>query len=441
MALEAGVGVRDVSPVKSLHLCGYPHVERNATGVHDPLLASALCLRNRGSAVILVAVDIVGLDTPTAARLRRAIANEAGVPEAHVFISCSHTHSGPHVADYLMYRDDPAIPPCDREYKRFLEEGIRCAALESTRSMHPAECACTTADASGVGGNRHDPQGTADTEAGIIAVRHAVDKHMIALSLTYSMHPTVLHEDSTLVSSDFPGYARLHLKEKLGGALVVLYHTGPSGNQSPRWFVKGQTFNEAERLGRLLGERVAASVGCLADGDFSRDVALWGKLRKLDLTPKGFPPVDEARAHLQHCRAEYERLKREDAGHGPIRTAECTVFGAEHMLFLAACQARGEIEKSLGDYLPACVQVVRIGDCRLAGLPGEFFVEYGLAVKEGSPHTVFVVSLVNGNLQGYIVTEEAVAGRGYEACTGMFPPAAGREIVEAVLAMIRAGDD
>ena len=39
----------------------------------------------------------------------------------------------------------------------------------------------------------------------------------------------------------------MHLAEALPGA-QVLYHTGPSGNQSPRYHVSGQTFAEAERL-------------------------------------------------------------------------------------------------------------------------------------------------------------------------------------------------
>ena len=68
------------------------------------------------------------------------------------------------------------------------------------------------------------------------------------------MHPTVLHEDSTLVSGDFPAMTRQYLQEHvLGADCPVLYHTGPSGNQSPRHVTRANTFDEAERLGGLLG--------------------------------------------------------------------------------------------------------------------------------------------------------------------------------------------
>ena len=42
-----------------------------------------------------------------------------------------------------------------------------------------------------------------------------------------------------------------HLQENLPG-LDVVYHTGPAGNQSPRYYVSGQTFAEADRLGCKL---------------------------------------------------------------------------------------------------------------------------------------------------------------------------------------------
>ncbi len=66
------------------------------------------------------------------------------------------------------------------------------------------------------------------------------------------MHPTVLHEDSTAITADFPGAARAFLAERFPD-LTTIYHTGPSGNQSPRYFVTGQTFAEADRLGTMLG--------------------------------------------------------------------------------------------------------------------------------------------------------------------------------------------
>lgn len=68
--------------------------------------------------------------------------------------------------------------------------------------------------------------------------------------------------------------------------------------------------------------------------------------------------------------------------------------------------------------------------------PGEFFVEYALEVKSRRPNT-FVLTLANGELQGYIVTPEAASRGVYEATNAIFCPSNGQRMVEATLAMFR----
>ena len=65
MTLLAGKSVTDISPMKPSQLYGYPHVRRISTGVHDPLLASALWLNNGGTQLLMVALDLLFLDPPT----------------------------------------------------------------------------------------------------------------------------------------------------------------------------------------------------------------------------------------------------------------------------------------------------------------------------------------------------------------------------------------
>ena len=46
MTLNAGAAAHQISPPRGAALFGYPHVKRTSTGVHDPLLASALFLED-----------------------------------------------------------------------------------------------------------------------------------------------------------------------------------------------------------------------------------------------------------------------------------------------------------------------------------------------------------------------------------------------------------
>ena len=86
---------------------------------------------------------------------------------------------------------------------------------------------------------------------------------------------------------------------------------------------------------------------------------------------------------------------------------------------------------------PMEIQMIQIGQWKFAAWPGEFFVEYGLTVKSRVPDT-FIVTIANGELQGYIVTPAAAAAGGYEAASSLFPPAAGAAMIDACLSGIIA---
>jgi neutral ceramidase len=412
MSLQAGVAVRDISPRKPMFLVGYPHEPRISIGIHDPLLASALYLANGETALLLISVDVLFISRESIETCRTAIARACGMTASNILISATHTHSAPVTATMLAWRDDPVMPAPDAEYMVLFHAGIVQAAMAACQAARPAQLAVTTAQIEGVGCNRLAPDGPFDSEADLLAVR--LEGKLLALALVYGMHPTVLHEDSRWVSSDFPHYARVQLNEAFPG-LTTVYHNAPCGNLSPRYHVHSQTFAEAERLGRKLGASVAAALGWLRDEDFQADIPLAALQGYAELVPNHFSTVDDAQRALRAAQEHFEQLKREGAPHGPLRTAECVIFGCEEGLTLARAQAVGETTRLQERCRKAEVQAFRIGDTCVVGLSGEQFVEYGLQLKRAAPARTFVVSLANGELQGYVVTPEARNQVSYEA--------------------------
>ena len=86
--------------------------------------------------------------------------------------------------------------------------------------------------------------------------------------------------------------------------------------------------------------------------------------------------------------------------------------------------------------MPAEIQLIRIGPWSFVAWPGEIFVEFALQVKSRHPNT-FIISLANGELQGYLVTKEAVAEAGYEASNALFAsPASGEQFVLETLELL-----
>ena len=433
--IKAGSAQVDISPKDSQFLFGYPHVKRYSTGVHDRLLSSALYLSDGKNEVLFVANDIISIGKAMAADIRQEVCQKTSIKPESIMITATHTHSGPVTVDYLSNRADPVVPKADTKYLSFLQDRIIKSAVSAYKNARPAQIGFALADDTGVGTNRRDPAGPADHQVPVVCVRQLSDKKLLACMLVCSMHPTVLHEDSTLISGDFPGLSRHYLQDNVFGKdCPILHHTGPSGNQSPRHVTQANTFDEARRLGEILGKTVEKAVANLS---FSDTIALSAKQVLLDTLPRRtFPSVEQAQKKLDEAVNTFATLKNHNAPKQQVRTAECDVFGAEETLTLAKAAADGRLEAAYQSCLPAEIQVIRIGDWAFVGWQGEIFIEYALEVKRQIPNT-FVISLANGEMQGYIVTKEAAMEGGYEASNALFDYSAGELFVQKTLELLQ----
>lgn len=423
-SLFAGAAAVDITPASSLHLFGYPHVARNSTGVHDPLFSSALYLKSGSEQQLFIGNDVIFVPKDLAGRARNRLAATTGIPASAICLSATHTHSGPDTVAYVSNAADHTVPPPDANFLQQLEDGIVAAGEAAVKSAAAAAIAFAIADGSCTGGNRRDPGGPSIPEVPVWLVREADSERLIGVMLIVSMHPTVLHEDSTLYSGDFPGLARKRLQTAWQG-LPVIYHTGACGNQSPRHVVKANTFAEAERLGYTLADNVLEA---MATPKFSAELTLGHGATSDKLPLRVFPGEAEAAAAVDTATARFEKLKQTRPGSPETRTAETDLFGAQETLTLAQAVRRGLVDAAAAKCMPAEVQCFRLGDRRIAAFPGEVFVEFVLDLQAEFPR-LHTITMANGELQGYLVTEEALAEGGYEASNALFKSPDGANIL------------
>lgn len=436
--LWAGAATADLTPSSSMFLFGYPHVPRHSTGVHDRLEAAALYLRHGDRKVLFIANDLIFVGKAQVREVRRRITASTGLPGRAIAITATHTHSGPVMTDCISNRADPVVPKVDPVYVEWVTGRMVEAGCAAIRAAVPAEAGVAVADARGIGTNRHDPAGPADPAVPVLLVRARHQPQLIACMVAYAMHTTVLHEDSTLISGDFPHFTRQYLRDRglVPAECPILYHNGASGNQSPRHVTKANTFAEARRLGELLGQVIADVFPAVK---FEAAPAIRIRSAQVALRPRTMPTLEVAEVWASRTRQRFEDLRREQAARTAVRTAECDWFGAEETVALARAATDGSLKKAADGCSPAEIQVIEIGPWKFVLWPGEFFVEYALAVKAASART-FVITLANGELQGYIVTPEAVAQGVYEANNALFDADNGRQVVEATLALLAATD-
>jgi len=430
----AGAHEEIITPRNSQFLFGYPHVERYSEGIHDHLKSSALYLESGNEKLIFIANDIIFVTKEMARTVRDAIAVSLEIPADRVLISATHTHSGPITVDYASSMNDPIVPKTDRAYVEYATQKMIVAAKLARANAEAAVVAFARADSTGIGTNRRSSSGPADHDVPVLVVMNAARTRYLACMMVVSMHPTVLHEDSRLISADFPGMARDYLKKSVfGNSCVVLHHSGPCGNQSPRHVVKENTFTEAKRLGTILGEAVQKAVEKL---EFSKDVELEVRRAFVEDPPRRkFPSVTYSEEKLTSVQVLMQKLKLEKAPSAHIRTVECDIFGAEEMVTLSQMASSGALDPYYDACLPFEIQAMRIGSWWFVGWSGELFVDFALDVKRVFPDA-FIISMANGENQGYITTKEAEAEGGYEASNALFPPEAGDIFVKKTLGLL-----
>src|SRR5262245_43462298 len=108
--LRAADAEADITPPLGGSMPGYFR-DRKATGVLGPLKAKVLFLAQGDESVALVACDLIGMGAPFVRRIREKV-RALTKPPRHVWVHCTHTHTGgmlPRSGDFTS--DADAIYP------------------------------------------------------------------------------------------------------------------------------------------------------------------------------------------------------------------------------------------------------------------------------------------------------------------------------------------
>ena len=428
----------DITPPKGLELAGYPHYPRNNEGFHDPLYAACMYLRSGDQEAVMITLDLLFFSKKHVQAVQDRVKKSCGIPADRVMISCSHTHSGPWAAGRLDIESLEAGKQQPAEYVAFLIDTLSRIIQEAKEAAFPAEFTWTTAlcgSEVGVGGNRRTPGGPHDPYVSVMAIRDLEGRVRGAIT-NYSLHPTFIHEWSNVCTADYPCHLKLEMEEQLPGCLVG-FAQGTSGNQSSRYYRQGESFDEAERVGRLMGK---AALKALASATWRKEIAIASATRQTPMEIRSFGTEEELMARAEKEEAIYKDLY---ARYGDSKNrdeyylwqnANLKLLGTEDQLGYVRMQKKGIPLELVEDENPVGVQVLRLGDVCVIGLQGEYFVEYGIYLKAMAGFgTVIVNSLTGGCLPGYCYTPQAYVTGGYEVDTSMLPPDFGLKLCNLAL--------
>ncbi|TXG86703.1 MAG: hypothetical protein E6R14_02595 [Thermomicrobiales bacterium] len=390
---------------------GYAARSGPAIGTLDELTIGALSLEAGNGRLVLVAADVAAVDSA----LVDEVAAAAGVHRSELVLCASHTHSGPAGVISRLHPSEPdSLNPALRG--AFIRAAVTAIASARSRA-EPVELLFGRAETSGLAANRNRPDGPFDPHVSILAARNRSGRLTVVLA-HFACHPTILSAENLFVSADFPGAFRRTLGPMLAGegvAPVVLFANGAAGDVSTRFTRASQGIAEVERVGQGLARAAVAALD--ATRPLAPDIAFAETSVTLDERGLEHPP---------HVSASIA------AGDEDSVTARRIVeTRAQGVMLLERLAAAGPDAIQRTFALPAW----RLGDLRLAAIPGELFASLGERIERSSSDPVLVLGYANGYV-GYLVDDAAEAAGTYEALASPFALGTGNRIVEAVYSVI-----
>lgn len=379
-----------ITPEVPIHMSGYAGRKTPSTGVHDDLYASALCFSNDESKALIVTADIIGFPEELTKETKQKIHEKTGIPEENILLAGTHTHGGPVVKAYEGDVSDTVA-----NYLKELQNKIAEISEKAANNMVPVRLGYGSGSckmninrrakfADGSIWLGRNPDGPCDHEVSVLKIE-SLDGKLLSLFVNWPCHGTANGQENYKITGDWPGLSARYINDKLGNDVIVAVTAGASGDINPI-YGPNDNFREIEAVGYHVGAEV---------------------LRIL-------PEIKTSPANSIQVLNETLTLPGKKSGKGRYPD-DIIEKGPDQNVHLSVC---------------------KIGNYVFSGISGEVMNEIGMTIKAASPYRgTIVITHCNGS-SGYICTDEAFPGGGYEVGVTKLWPGAEKVITRTVIDMI-----
>ncbi len=420
MAVKAGFGEVDITPTTPADVIGWAR-QVTAEELNDPLYARVAIFDDSSERIAFVQLDVLGAPDELTAEIRQAIEEAHAFAGSRVMVTTTHSHGSPAVfgARYCS-RDDA--------YVQMMLEAIVSAFGDALSRMQPAKIGQASTFEFDVSENRRvrmrdgttktngtfdDPnalcfEGPIDPEVAVLAAQ-STDGDLLGCMVNFACHPTHMGSGGCF-SANFPGVFADVMKSR--GCPVPMFLQGACGNIRARRIVHPEDPITMEQAGTRLADdamEVLEGLNC------TEEVSLHVAARTIELP---FREVTEA--------------QKTGTATGAQRFGDADLYDKTMPKLIERIEQQGTAR--------AEIQAFFVGDRAYIAIPGEYFCQHGMRVKEETfpTHTV-VVGYANGHL-GYIPHKEAFERGGYETTFGTsskLAPEAGDMLADCAIELIR----
>jgi neutral ceramidase len=432
--LLVGASAVKITPPVGSAMAGYFH-NRGAEAVHDDLYAKSLVIEKDGVRAALVVCDLISIPRDVTEQVRAIVARDPGIRGSNVMISATHAHTGPVMASEADAYNLPAgMRKIASEYSQSLPGKIVESIRMATKNMQSARISAAAGTENTLAFNRRffmkdgtvgwnpgkknpailRPTGPVDPEVPVVYFE-SNEGRPVATYVNFTMHLDTV--GGLEFSADYPYTLARLLAAVKGPEMVTIFSIGTAGNinhidvgdpgpQSGHY--------EAARIGTVLAAEVLKTCRHLQPVAADR---IQGKNEVIKLPLPSVTPAD-----VQWAREIRAKFGKPDAA--PFMDQ----VRADKFMAVSARQ---------GKPIEAEVQVIALGN-QLAwvGLPGEVFVELGLAIKRASPYPLTIVAELANDDIGYVPNREAYPQGAYEPVSARVAQGSGEMLVDTAVRLL-----
>lgn len=432
--LMAGAGKAKITPTEDL----FPFVQygKAREAVHDDIYARALVIDNGTMRAAIVTFELCILPPPD--EVRAIIAEAGAVPPENIFICATHNHSVPYAK-----RENPGLAgkldmdPSTAAFTEICFEGTRKAVEDAVKTLRPAKCGYGTGeswinvnrDLQFEDGNWMQAANFAGYSDKTLATIKFVDSEekLIAVVLNYAAHAIFgfLSRDfdgKIKVSGDYVGYACGYIERRFGNGAVALWTPAAEGNQNPvlsSGFFHFEDDGYARRaelpdgsayvlMEHIGGQHAIDAIGVINSiTKYEDSIEIESASTVVELPAQKAPEG----ADMQYNRLLVDNLAPDNPdGTHPEKKLVVMEDDPEHPY-------------------PMPMQLLKIGNVALVGLPNEIYSEIGRDMKKVSPmENTVIVTHTDSRYIGYIA-DKASADHNVFQSFGPVKPGACDDII------------
>ena len=431
----------DITPQISVPMAGFGRTsQRMSRNIRDNLYASAIAMCDgEGDTVLFLSMDLQRASDITVQVIRPLVSAETGIPQDHILLHGTHTHSGPD----LHNSNHPAIV----SYIEYLNPRLVQVCLDALNNMKPAQMYYGSAETEGLNFVKHYQHTTADGEVKYFGdnfgtqVLDSTTKHTTEADPTiwllkftregekdliianWRAHPTLTGAFTKYdLSADYPGTFRLAMESQLDCNFV--YFNGAAGNLNAKSRISSEmAAADVDQHGALMAE---VSIEALKNMTKAQGTNIQLKQNVLDMD------CNHTTDNLVIMAKQVQALWNQGASFSEAVEIGLP-YGIRSPYFASAIISRS----TRPDTMDVELDTVTIGtDVAICTAPNELFDTNTMFVEENSPYAMTMTFGYSNGYRGYIPSAYGWEYTSYESDCSYFLPGCGETIQDTFLSML-----